>query len=338
VRARSTIRDVAREAGLSVASVSRVFSGNRPVGTDVARRVRAAAAKLDYRPDYLARSLSLRSTTSVGLVVPDIGSPFFPALAQAIEGRLRGAGFSMLLMDAQNDPELEFEAVRELIARKVDGLLISPCHERISRGAVEWAMERVPVVQVDRYATSRAHRVISDATRTIRLAADHLVEQGCGGFAFVGASGTASPARDRKRAYVARMRQYGGAGHTRILEGAFTADWGYEAADLIQTRWATVDAVICANDLIALGVVQGLTDRGRIVPEQVAVTGCDDTFFTTVSRPTITSVAQPVVQMAEHAVGLLVTPTGDSRPRTVRLPPALRVRESSRHNPGHRSA
>ncbi len=119
---------MARVAGLSVASVSRALSGARTVRPDVARRVKEAAEALGYKPDHVARALSVGSTSSIGLVVPDIMNPFFPALADAVERSLKSAGLSMLLMNAENDPEWEQRCILELISRRVDGLLVSATH------------------------------------------------------------------------------------------------------------------------------------------------------------------------------------------------------------------
>jgi LacI family transcriptional regulator len=331
--AKITVRDVAREAGLSVASVSRTLTGARPVRPEIADRVRQAATKLNYEPDYLGRSLSLRKTATIGLIVPDIASPFFPALAQAIESALRANGLTLLLMDAQNDPAWELDCVHELLARRVDGLLISPCHRTKSRPAVLAAASRVPIAQIDRYATAAAHRVTTDPAATIHLAVSHLVSQGCRSFAFVGAMGSASPAFDRKRSYQRLIAKVDANAPRRTLDGTFTADWGFEAAELILRRWPTVDAVICANDLIALGLVQGLLDHGRTIPAQIAVTGCDDTYFATASRPAITSVAQPVKEMAERAVSLVTTDDSTPAPGVFQLSPTLHPRASTQRTP-----
>ncbi len=178
-----TIRDVARESGLSVASVSRALSGSRPVTPAVARVVDDVASRLGYRPDHVAQSLSTGRTATVGLVLPDISSPFFPALAAAIEKTLRMSGLTMLLMSTENDPEWERKCVAELVARRIDGLLISPSHRIRSRPTIDDAMGRIPVVQVDRYASARAHRVVTDAMATVQLVLQHMTQQGYRRFA-----------------------------------------------------------------------------------------------------------------------------------------------------------
>lgn len=327
--AKVTIRDVARESGLSVASVSRALSGSRPVTPAVARLADDVARRLGYRPDHVAQSLSTGRTATVGLVLPDISSPFFPALAGAIEKTLRMSGLTMLLMSTENDPEWEKKCVADLVARRIDGLLISPSHRFRSRPTIEDAMGRVPVVQVDRYASTRAHTVVTDATATIQLVLQHMTQQGYRRFAFVGAKSSASSASARSRAYRRLIPPIDPQGAGRTVIGEFTVDFGRRSAEYVFAHWPDVDAVVCANDLIALGFIQAAIGLGRGVPGDVAVSGCDDTFFSTVSHPTITSVVQPVWDIARKALDLLVGGEQVNRPAVVELMPELRVRAST---------
>ncbi len=328
-QAKVTVRDVARAAGLSVASVSRALSGARRVRPEVAQRVAQAAEALGYRPDPVARALSLGATASIGLVVPDIMTPFFPALAEAVERTLRSAGLSMLLMNAENDPVWEEGCISELVDRRVDGLLISATHRINSREAIEKAANSLPVVQIDRYATSSVDRVVTDPLKTVRLCVDHMAAQGCSTFAFVGAKSSASPAMARRLAFQRITRALDPGATGRVLTSDFSMDWGYEAAKVIANRWPQVDAVVCANDLIALGMIQGSVDLGRSVPQDLAVTGCDDTFFSGVSRPTVTSIAQPVWELARTGIDLLARPSKKRQPQSIELDPVLHVRGST---------
>jgi LacI family transcriptional regulator len=329
VQPKATVRDVARAAGLSVASVSRALSGARTVRPDVARRVTEAADALGYKPDHVARALSLGSTSSIGLVVPDIMNPFFPALADAVERSLRSAGLSMLLMNAENDPEWEKRCILELIARRVDGLLVSATHRTSSRRTIEEAAKVVPIVQIDRFASPNVHRVVTDPAKTVELCVDHMANRGCSTFAFVGAESSASPALARKRAFERVAKRLYPAAPPRVLTADFSVNWGYSAAKMIAKGWPEVDAVVCANDLIALGIIQGSVDLGRDIPREIAVTGCDDMFFSAVSRPTVTSVAQPVSEMAHVAIELLARHNSETGPQLMELEPLLRVRGST---------
>ena len=324
---------MARAAGLSVASVSRALSGTRTVRPDVARRVTEAAEALGYKPDHVARALSVGSTSSIGLVVPDIMNPFFPALADAVERSLKSAGLSMLLMNAENDPDWEKRCILELISRRVDGLLVSATHRASSRQTIEEAAKLVPVVQIDRFASPKVHRVVTDPVKTVELCVDHMANRGCSTFAFVGAESSASPALARKRAFERLTKRLHPAVRARVLTADFSVNWGYAAAKLIANGWPEVDAVVCANDLIALGVIQGSVDLGRDVPRQLAVTGCDDLFFSAVNRPTITTVAQPVSEMAHIAIDLLGRHSSENSPQLIELEPLLRVRGSTDRQP-----
>lgn len=324
-----TVRDVARAAGLSVASVSRALSGTRRVSPEVARRVAKAADSLNYKPHFVARALSLGSTSTVGLIVPDILNPFFPVLAEAIERTLKSEGLSMLLMNSENDANAERDCIAQLIDRRVDGLLISATHRIRSRPAIEQSAKVIPVVQVDRFATSNVDRVVTDPVKTVLLPIEHMAAQGRRNFAFVGAQSSASPAMARRVAFQRLVRNFDAEAPDRVLTSDFSLDWGYEAAKAIARRWPEVDAVVCANDLVALGLVQGSIDLGRHVPQDLAVTGCDDTFLNRVIRPTITSVAQPVWEIARHAVDLLGRPASSRKPLAIELAPELHARGST---------
>ncbi len=151
-----------------------------------------------------------------------------------------------------------------------------------------------------------------------------MANRGCSTFAFVGAENSASPALARKRAFERLTKRLHPAVRARVLTADFSVNWGYAAAKLIASGWPEVDAVVCANDLIALGVIQGSVDLGRDVPRELAVTGCDDLFFSAVNRPTITSVAQPVSEMARTAIDMLARHGSETSPQLIKLEPLLR--------------
>jgi LacI family transcriptional regulator len=329
-RRRVTMQDVAREANLSVASVSRALSGagSRQVGDDLLNKVRRAASKLGYELNPIARALRVGQSGIVGLVVPDIALPFFSALASGLEPILRKAQLGMFLLDSGNDAAFERQGVDQLIARRVDKIVISPVHMTRSRATVDFARSYASVVQIDRYASPEAHRVITDPVKTIKLPLDHLREQGCSAFVFVGAGDRSSVSLDRLSAYRRVLKHHDELSCKRSLRGSYSVALGQRAAAEILRKWPGVDAVVCGDDLIALGVIQGLEAAGREVPKQVAVAGCDDSFFAVNTRPRITSVRQPVGAMAARALELLLN--GADRPaETLLIEPELRVREST---------
>jgi LacI family transcriptional regulator len=310
---RATIHDVARLAGVSIASVSRALTGARKVRPEIAERVRTAAAALGYEPDQVGRSLRRQETDTIGLVVADITNPFFPTLVQAVEGVLREARFGLLLADAQNDPEAEARAVRLLLGRRVDAILITPVDRHRSAATVEEAARSVPVVQLDRFATSDVHYVGMDHDRAIADILALLHRSGRRHPALIGSDPSVSTSWERQRAYERRAAALDPAAPTRVLVGSYSVQWGRVAAARVMDQWPEVDAIVCANDLIGLGVLQELRRRDIAVPQQVAVTGFDDTLLAVASDPALTSVLQPVGPMAETAVEI-VTGTAPDTP------------------------
>lgn len=321
----ATLRDIANAAGVSVSTVSRVLSGARPVGPEIEGIVRSAAARLDYRPHSVARALRRGATNTVGVVVPHIANPFFPHLVQALERKLQPEGRELFLCDSRNDPALETRRVEALLERKVDALVLVPCHVRKSRAALEVAVQAVRVVQVDRrVAGARSSYVGVDNRSGVEKVVEHLRALGRRRFAFVGAEPITSTARERLQAY---QRAVDGSSAKSVFLGDFSAEWGYEAASSI----GRADAVVCGNDLVALGMISGLKARGIEVPTDVAVTGFDDVGLVAAwGHPAITTVRQPVDGLAAEVTGLLLrsSPAHDDPPVQRRLDPEL-VRSST---------
>ncbi|MDI3402414.1 LacI family DNA-binding transcriptional regulator [Streptomyces cavernicola] len=327
----ATLRDVARASGCSVATVSRVLAGTRPVGAETAERVRAAAAQLGYRPNQAARALRSRATGTVGLVLPQITNPFYPALVRELTHALHADGRAVLLADCDDDPGAEAEHIADLLARRVDALLVIPAHERRSRKAVAAAAERVPLVLMDRgCGAGLADSVAVDNTAGMALVLDHLAATGRRRVCFVGAAGTASAAAERRIAYESGAGTLDPDAPGRVFLGDFSVEWGRAAVDEVWEQ--RPDALVCANDLIAVGALQRLQQLGVDVPGRIAVTGFDDIPMAALAAPGITTVRQPVAELAAEAARLLRRPPegGGPRPhRTIRLAPELVVRESS---------
>jgi len=295
----------------------------------VETKVRRAAEELGYAPDEVARSLRKQETRTVGLVIADITNPFFPALVKSVAEALRAAGFGLLLADASNDPDQELDSVRRLLARRVDALLITPCHRQRSRRAVLEASERVPTVQLDRFASSAADYVGMDHDRAVGEVLAHLSDSGRRHPAMIASDPHVSTAWERQSAYLRRSVAFDPAAAERLLVGTFSFDWGREAAMQVQSRWPEVDALVCANDLIALGALEQLTRIGVKVPSQVAVVGFDDSMFATLKEPSLTSVRQPVAEMAQAAVDLVLAGQDRHRPVRQKLPAVLQIRDST---------
>ncbi len=299
-RSRVTIRDVATDAGLSISTVSRVLSGARAVSPDIARTAQESAQRLGYRVDSIGRSLRTQRTQTVGLVVPDIMNPFFPALVQAIERAARVRGLGLLIANADNDPDVERAALRTLVDRRVDAILISPIDRTVSRDALTETAQLVTTVQVDRVADETLPFVRVDQSTPIETLLRHLHVSGRRHVAFIGQETSVATSLERERAFVRLAAERFPGEPLRVLPGGMSAESGRAGAQKMLRLWPETDAVVCANDLIALGVLREIAQHPP--GNRVAVSGFDDTLIA--QAVGLTSVRQPVDAIAHAAIGM----------------------------------
>lgn len=328
----ATLREVAEAVGCSVATVSRVLAGDRPVGPELARRVQEAARELGYLPNQVARALRSRSTATVGLVLPQITNPFFPSLMREVEHALHEQGRALLLADSADDPALEAERVELLIARQVDGLIVAPVDQEHSMATLAKAAARVPVVLLDRSVDDvQADAVTVDNASGMRLLLEHLRGLGHSRFWFLGAAGDASAAVERRAAFQDWSVRH--AAFWRVELGDFSVEFGQHAAGRAVTAASAQrpDALVCANDLIAAGALQRLRELGVSVPGEIAVTGFDDIDLASLTSPCLTTVRQPNRELAAEAARMLAAriQQPEAAARAVRLTPTLVARGST---------
>ncbi len=325
-----TIQDVAAAAGVSTASVSRALSGSRPVRPETLHKVLEATRRLNYQVNPVASALRGKITKTVGMVVPDITNPFFPAVVKSVEDVLHDLGMSLFLCDSSESPVVEAERIAALLNRGVDGIIVSPVDNLASRAAIAAAAKRVPLVQIDRHVNVDSDIVTVDHGAGIALAIDHLISIGADSFAFVTTAKQSSIANERLAAYMRKLRPLDRMSAHRVLRGDLTVEWGRTAA-LKLIDESCPRAIVCANDLIALGVLQALRSQGLKVPQDVAVTGFDDGLLAQVANPPLTSVHQPLEALGREAVRMLTSAIEDRSlpPRKLRLAPSLSIREST---------
>ena len=288
--------DVARQAGVSVATVSRTLSGTRPVDPALAERVLAAADQLGYRVNLVGRALRQTRTSTVGLVVPDLDNPFFSALAQHLARVFLETDVDLLVSTADGSLDAELRGVRSFVGRQVDALVMIPVHERDSADAVAVAARAVPTVQLDRCVPSTdAHFFAVNNRRGMELVGAHVatrVDVARQPVVYVGAEPDSSSAHERLDGF---RRAFGT--EAPVLLGSFSASWGHEAARrLLDEGWERA-TVVTAADVIALGVLGGLLHAGRAVPEEFRVIGFDGIGACTLAHPSLATVRQPVEEM-----------------------------------------
>ncbi len=306
---RVTITQVAKKAGVSTATVSRALSGARPVSDEVHRRVVAAARELGYSGNSIASALRRNRTGTVGMVVPSIGNPFFTSLVESVEHVLQAEGRQLFLCDSRQDPKVEQDQLRSLIARKVDGIIISPCHGSESAAAVQAAAETIPLVQLDRrVADTSTDWVGVDDHEAMRLLLEHLHAAGARSAAFVSSAMTNSSTELRLAGFKRQVERL--AMRTReewVRLGEYSVAWGRSATASLLDGDELPDAIVCADDLIAIGALRTCHARGVAVPGDVQITGYDDIDFADLVDPALTTIRQPCDRIAAEAVRLLAT-------------------------------
>ena len=314
---RVTLREVADDAGLSIATVSRALTGSRSVTPQIALKAQEAATRLGYRANSIGRSLRTQRTDTLGLVIPDIANPFFPSLVQAVERAARERGLSVLIADAGNDASVERAALSSLIDHRVDAVLVSPSHSDASRTAVHESSGVIPLVQIDRVIDDSLPYVRVDQARPVRELVAHLRARGKQQFAFVGQPSTITTSFERESAFRALMTDQ----PLRVVPATTSAGSGREAARALMQRWPETDAIICANDLLGVGALQELRLLAR---DDVAVSGFDDTLIAEAMG--LTSVRQPVDELARAALSAALDANA---PQAVELYSTIVYRDST---------
>lgn len=331
-KAMVTIRDVARLAGVSPGTVSRVLNGSDRVTPETTERVRAAIERLNYSPSAVARGLRVRATRVWGVVLADIENPFFTSAVRAIQDVAWAAGYSVVLCNSDEDPDNERRAVELLVAQRVAGVIVALASET-SRTLEPLFQAHTPVVAIDRRVPGApVDTVLTDNREGARNATLHLVEGGYRRVACITGPRHLTTARDRLDGYLSALGMGGRAADPALVRHEnFKEDGGYRATQELLALDVPPDAIFVANNLMTLGALEALDAAGLRVGEDIALVGFDDLPWSSLVRPRITTVAQPTYEIGRRAAELLVARvSGDAAPlREVILAPTLKVRESS---------
>ncbi|WP_130799634.1 LacI family DNA-binding transcriptional regulator [Streptomyces otsuchiensis] len=323
------IKDVAAAAGVSVATVSRALNGHPSVSPTARTRVLDAVRELGYRPNAVARSLRTDQTRTLGLVISDVMNPYFTELARFVEEEARTLGYSVIIGNADERPELQDHHVRTLLDRRIDGLLVSPADGR-SPLAPDAASGATPVVLVDRWVPGLDVPVVrADGTGAIRDLVAHLHGLGYRRVAVIAGPAATTTGRERVEAFRAALRDHGLPLPDEYLgQGDFQADSGRRATERFLDLPEPPEVVFATDNLMALGALDAVRARGLRVPDDIGVAAFDDIPWFVHTDPPVTAIAQPVAELARAAVRALVDLIEGRPPQSVTLPARLVVRRS----------
>jgi len=329
------IKDVAAMAKVHPSTVSRVLNPETRsmVSTAVADRVSRIAAEMGYARSTLAYGLRTGRTHTIGVVIPDLTNPLFPPIIRQIERTLADQGYIAILADSDNNQKNETTIVQSLMSRNVDGLILATAH-RLDSVVSTIVEDGVPLVLVNRTIdTHSVTAVINDDEHGIELAVSHLVGLGHKSIAYLGGPQDTSTGHDRFLAFKKLMRDGTFESHDDLILNckAFTEVEGHKGFLSILETKRKFTAVIAANDLLALGCYDAMTELGLSCPEDISVTGFNDMPFMNRLSPPLTSLRIPHDEIGNQAARLLLERilNPESQVRTVNLLPELFIRKST---------
>ena len=329
------LKDIAKDLGVSVVTVSKVLRGNTDVSAETRQRVLKRMKELDYQPNMMARGLASGRTYTVGLVVPDLVHPFFAEFAKSLSGTLRTANRALILASSEEDPEIEQNEIRALLRRGVDVLMIASCQASL-RNFYDIGDQKTPYILFDRnFAHLAAHFVGSNDVRVGEMATEHLIGLGRKRIAHIGGKNT-SPAFDRLRGFrnaMADARMPIPEGYVAVRERVEETgdEVGKQAMEDLLRLEPRPDAVFCYNDLTAVGAMEAVMEAGLRVPEDVAVIGCGNFRYAKYLKVPLSSIDHGTAELGRVAgeLALELSAKPDQPPRSVMLEPTLVVRRSS---------
>lgn len=332
----ASIVDVADAAGVSIATVSRVFSKKPHVRPELQARVLAAAASLGYQPSRVARSLRLQRSQVFGLIISDIQNPFFTALVRAVEDVAQQHQYAVFLCNSDENVEKEKLYIDLMEAEQVAGVIITPTVENSS--SCQWLIEAgIPVVAVDRRLPGVAvDTVLVDNRAASQLLIDHLIADGHRAIAAIVGPPTSTTGHERLEGYLASFQAHGfPVENSYICQGTPTEAVGEQFAyDLLDSQ-PRPTAIFAGNNALAAGALRAIRRRKLRIPDDVALVAFDEVPWMSLVEPQLTVIRQPVYEIGRMAANLLLERLADSTapPKEFVLPVTLQIRQSCTHHP-----
>lgn len=335
------MKDIARDLGVSVVTISKVLRNHSDIGEETRQRVLRRMKELNYQPNYAARALVTGRTMSAGLIVPDLVHSFFAEVAKGLSACLRAKGYGLLIASSEEDPAIERQEIDQMLARRVDALIVA---------SAQWTVEsfrsieerRTPYVLIDRqFSGLAAHFVGVDDELTGRIATEHLIESGCRRIAHIRGP-EVSTGMGRYAGFKRALDKY----HLDLLPAHVVSEEtgdeageasGYKAMKQLLATDPLPDGVFCYNDPTALGAMRAIFEAGLNIPADIAVIGCGNVVYGEFLRVPLSSVDQNSAAIGARAGDLALSLVGiknPPRPKTVLLEPKLVARASTARRRG----
>ena len=322
------IREIAKLAGVSAATVSRVINGSAGVDAEKRRRVEEVIAQTNYVPNETARSLFRKSSRIVGLIIPSIRNPYFTEMASVIDEAVKAKGLRLFVCNVGSDLAQQRSALQMLTAKNVDGVIVATTEPELQEDLVQCTM---PVVVLDSlFETSAVNAyVYCDYYKGGRMATEYLLERGCRNIVCVRGPETVFSADARYQGYLDVCSERGI--QPRVVACDYDFQAGLAMTEQLLENWPQVDGILACNDIVAISIYKILHRKNIDVPEQIQLMGFDDVSFSGLMSPGLTTVRQPIEQLGRRAVELLLDGK-DGKKQGIRevLPVSLVCRETTK--------
>ncbi|MES9684884.1 LacI family DNA-binding transcriptional regulator [Gottfriedia acidiceleris] len=303
---KATIRDVAKEAGVSVATVSRFINNISYISPETEQKIKVVMKKLDYKPNEIARGLAKQKSKTIALIIPDISNPFFPELVVAIEEVAKLKGYSLILVNSNNDDLKNPKFWKEFQSRYIDGFVLASFefNEEILKSLQKL---QIPFVRVDRAVdTLTANSVGVDNYQGAVLAVEHLHELGCKKIAHISGPDVFIPSIDRLSGYRDTLQNYFPLQEPIVYQGDFTMESGKQLTQKLLEDHPYVDGIFLANDLMAIGSLKALKMLKIHVPTDIAIIGFDGIKIAEMVEPELSTIVQPIYRIGVAATNKLI--------------------------------
>jgi len=337
VKMQVTIKEIAKEAEVSTATVSMILNNkDKSISTATRNKVLAIARKRNYIPNTMARSLVTRQTRTIGLIMPDITNPFFPEIARGAEDKASEARYSIIFCNTDDNMKQEEKYIEILTEKMVDGIIFAHAADSGEESFTSLNKSKTPVILIDRdYKNENVKgRVVVDNEKGSYTGVSYLIQKGYRKILYIAGAIITQTAKDRLAGYKRALREnHIDFNESLVKSGSYRSEWGYQAVEQFLNDHVSFDAVFCGNDLIAFGAIKKMKESGIKIPDDVGVVGFDDIYVSSMMEPALTTVKQPNYEMGYRAVELLLevlNNKNDNLDRKTVLNTELIIRKSTR--------
>lgn len=334
-----TIRDVAKEANVSIATVSRVINKSGYVSESTKEIVLEVIRKLNYKPNEVARSFSSDKGKIIGLILPDITNHFFANVARGVEDLAEVNGYQVMFSNTDNNLISELNALEMFLKQNVGGIIICGSVQsqnpnmNMLKESLSYYLNQTSIIVVDRKMDMKCHGIVAvDNKLGGYLATKHLIQLGHKRIALLNGPKYLKPSQDREAGYKQALEEGGLSGLENFVSyGDYTFESGIEQANAFLAQKEKASAIFATNDLIAIGAIQRLQKENIRIPEEMAVVGYDDSLLAALVSPPLTTIVQPAYTMGKTAMEMLVKQINDPNRKVEEklFDPYLKVRSTS---------